>query len=111
MVFKNIVHEVFCITYVYGHDEHEKMTIKTKLILGGTIAERWQPETVILAADNDGKSDTIKSVEKLEKNLKSYGINLDIRRPLLLDSYDKTDWNDILVYCGQKDLNSKFNKV
>ena len=85
--------------------------ILAHILNGKQTADSKSKPTVIIAADNDGNdSEDSKTIKKLQKSLKTHGIDLEIKRPKLLESSDKTDWNDILLHNGYDNMKKIFIK-
>ena len=85
--------------------------ILAHMLNGKQTADFKCKPTVIIAADNDGDdNEESKSIKKLQKTLKQHEIDLEIKRPKLLPSSDKTDWNDILLHNGYDNMKKIFIK-
>ena len=68
-------------------------------------------EEVILAADNDGDSVNTKNlIDTAISELKQQGIDIKVMHPPLIDGFDKSDWNDILVLLGKDKLTQLLEK-
>ena len=68
-------------------------------------------EEVILAADNDGDSINTKNlIDAAIKELNEQSVNINVIYPPVLDGFDKSDWNDILVLLGKEKLTQLLEK-
>ena len=71
--------------------------------LNDIIANHYQPQKVIIAADNDNEGDIHGKLLKLKGSLLKSGIEVEIKVPNP-QSKEKCDWNDILKEEGLSKL-------
>ena len=68
-------------------------------------------DEVILAADNDGDSVNTKNlIDTAISELKQQGIDIQVMNPPLINGFNKSDWNDILVLLGKDKLTQLLEK-
>jgi len=81
-------------------------------LLNATIPEEIGMKTVEqLAADNDGDSINTKNlIDAAIKELNEQSVNINVIYPPVLDGFDKSDWNDILVLLGKDKLTQLLEK-